>query len=158
MAGGRPFTCKDCHVTGDYDEIPKGMDPRPGTRRVICRDCCTKHKTAMSGTQAMVAPFQPGSQSSKDGARVSQRKVGPQATQVLHHLADAGEKGLTCEQVMFLTDFPVNEATRALNGLHRSPLADIASFKRPAASGVNVQVYVITQIGREFLQQRKEAA
>lgn len=45
------FTCKECGTSGDYEDIRKGMDPRPGVRRVICRDCIDTIKEAQSRAQ-----------------------------------------------------------------------------------------------------------
>lgn len=158
------FTCKECCKTGDYDAVPKRQDPRPGVRRVICQDCANVALSEMAGdgrtfSRPLVgaAPYQSNSESSQAGARSAEYKVSGQALQVLSCLADAGEIGLTCKQLEFITDMPVNECSRACNGLHaKSPYARKADFKRPNPdSGVMVQVYQITEAGRAYLAASK---
>lgn len=51
MSGGTVFRCKECGTSGDYEDMPKGMDPRPGVFRVICRDCIDAIKQAQSRAQ-----------------------------------------------------------------------------------------------------------
>lgn len=152
------FTCKDCNKSGDYEDIAKTMDPRPNMRRVICQDCAQRHKANMSRTQSL-APYQHKSSSSKDGARAAAHKVEGQALQVLETLSEAAE-GLTEPQITFILDMDRNESTRAISGLwQNTPYAIRADYKRKnPATGISVQVYLITDAGRSYLAQARRAA
>lgn len=157
--------CPECHVKRPYDEHDWRFDPRfdrAGMRsRIICGKCFGDVKWQVANGQSLTnhaAPYQRASESSKAGARAAQYKCEGQALQVLQHLVDAGEAGLTEPQVTFLTDFERSDSTRAINGLwQKSPYAEKADFKRVnPASGVMVQVYLATDAGRAFIAQSKQ--
>ena len=154
------FTCKDCGKSGDYDAIPKRRDPRPNVRRVICQDCANIALAEMASdgrtfSRPLVspkAPYQKSSQTSRDAAQSAAYKVEGQALKVLTVLSEAPE-GLTEPQITFMLDMERNESTRAISGLwSKTPYAEKASYTRVnPASGKQVQVYTITQAGREYL-------
>lgn len=159
------FTCPECHKSWDYYAVTKRLDPRPGVRRVICGDCHSKISAELKAKSlADTAPYQKGSESSRDGARRAAPKVQGQALKVLEVLSQAPH-GLIEEEIRGRLNMQRNECTRAISGLHKRKVGDETpklaevTGRRPApSSGVSVQVYAITEAGRVVLGQTERRA
>lgn len=131
-----------------------------GERTHTCEACLSDHQ-AFARHMSSEAPYQRDSESSRDGARRAASKAAGQAEQVLSLIVAAGAAGLIEEEITCRTGLPRNESTRAINQLH-SPregeaLARKADFRRPARSGVHVQVYVATEAGRNHIHKQRSA-
>ena len=108
MSGGTVFTCKECGTSGDYEDMPKGMDPRPGVFRVICRDCIDTIKQAQSKAQVF-----------ERGPYTSQTETG------IGHKGGASE-----DMAKLLCGSKAAEARKALISILKTPMtAEDASRK-----------------------------
>ncbi len=158
---GAIFTCKDCHKSGPYDDIPKGLDPRPnvGGFRSICRECINKYKAAMRAELSLGGPYagrigSKGGGASFDAAEAMKTKAGRLRLQCLQTIAEEGPLG--ADRLAFILDADEDNVSPRLSELTREAYGKLLE-KGPRTARTKrdnpAHVYQLTDAGRSWFEQ-----
>ncbi len=159
MSGGDSvFRCKECGQSGEYADISKGMDPRHGVFRVICRDCIDGIKRAQSRTQV----FEKAKRSFRKAGASSQAAEGaalssPQTCSVI--LGQLLIEPLTPDEVSRTTGKVLNTVrARITNMKDLGYVRDTGNTRLATDANKRATVWEITSAGREWLSTWRAAA
>ena len=158
MSGGDIFTCKECGTSGEYEDMRKGMDPRPGVRRVICRDCIDTIKKEQAGAQV----FEKAKRSFRRAGPSSQAAQGaalssPQTCSVI--LGQLLIEPLTPDEISRTTGKVLNTVrARITNMKDLGYVRDTGNTRLATDANKHATIWEITQSGREWLSSWRKAA
>lgn len=157
-ANGDTFTCKECGTSGDYHDVSKGMDPRPGVFRVICRNCIDGIKRGQSKSQIFdkaKRSFRKAGTSSD--AAASAALASPETCSVI--LGQLCIEPLTPDEVSRNTGKVLNTVrARITNMKDMGFVRDIGTKDEATDAGKAATVWEITKAGREWLSTWRAAA
>lgn len=157
-ASGDTFTCKECGTSGEYHDMPKGIDPRPRVFRVICRDCIDTIKRTQSSAQIFdkaKRSFRKAGASSD--AAASAALVSPQTCSVI--LGQLCIEPLTPDEVSRSTGKVLNTVrARITNMKDMGFVRDIGTKDEATDAGKAATVWKITKAGRKWLSAWRAAA
>ena len=158
MSGGDIFTCKECGTSGEYADMRKGMDPRPGVRRVICRDCIDTIKKEQAGAQILEKAKRsfrragPSSQAAQGAALSS-----PQPCSII--LGQLLIEPLTPDEISRTTGKVLNTVrARITNMKDLGYVRDTGNTRLATDANRHAAVWEITATGREWLSSWRRAA
>jgi hypothetical protein len=158
MSGGTVFTCKECGTSGDYEDMPKGMDPRPGVFRAICRDCIDTIKKEQAGAQI----FEKAKRSFRRAGPSSQAAQGaalssPQTCSII--LGQLLIEPLTPDEISRTTGKVLNTVrARITNMKDFGYVRDTGNTRLATDANRHATVWEITTTGREWLSNWRAAA
>lgn len=158
MSEGAQFTCKECGASGPYEEMPKGLDPRPDVFRVICRNCIDGINRKLAGAQVL------------EKAKRSYRKAGPSSEAAASAALTSPETCATILGQLLIEPLTPDEVSRITGKVLNTVRARITNMKdfgyvrdtgktRIATdAGKAATIWTITDAGREWLSQWRAAA